>query len=475
MRTEPSSPFSPTHAAGMTKILVVDNEANILSVLSTLLKAEGFDVVATREGEKARDLMRSEHFDLMITDIRMKPVDGMQLLKIARMEAPTMAVIMLTAYGSVESAIEAMKLGAFDYVTKPFKIDEILITIQRALDYNKALTENMDLKAQLGARYEFDNIVAESEPMRQVCEMIERVAPTDQTVLISGESGTGKELVAKAIHMHSRRRERKFLAVNCAALPEALLESEMFGHVKGAFTGASSDKEGLFEACNGGTIMLDEIGSMPLSIQGKLLRVLQEKEVRRVGSNQNVMVDARVLAATNSNLEDDIKAGLFREDLFYRLSVIPILVRPLRERRDDILPLVFHFIREEMPEAQNLPTVEPEVCDILSRYNWPGNVRELDNCVKHALTFAKNNKITPQVLPPKIVNESMTGGAAETMESFGDDGVWAPLKSFLRDKEQAYIEHVLSRVEGNKEKAAAALKISLATLYRKLPRLNKED
>tara|TARA_B100000809_G_scaffold243232_1_gene268048 strand:- start:1280 stop:2659 length:1380 start_codon:yes stop_codon:yes gene_type:complete len=459
----------------MTRVLIVDNEPSILSVLSTLLKAEGFDVMATREGKKAQDTIRAEHFDLMITDIRMQPVDGMQLLKTARMEAPTMAVIMLTAYGSVESAIEAMKLGAFDYVAKPFKVDEILITIQRALDYNKALTENMDLKAQLGARYEFDNIVAESEAMRQVCEMIERVAPTDQTVLINGESGTGKELVAKAIHMHSRRRESKFLAVNCAALPEALLESEMFGHVKGAFTGASSDKEGLFESCEGGTIMLDEIGSMPLSIQGKLLRVLQEKEVRRVGSNKNVAVNARVLAATNSHLEDDIKAGTFREDLFYRLSVIPILVRPLRERRDDILPLVYHFIREEMPDVQDLPTVEPEVCDILSRYDWPGNVRELDNCVKHALTFAKNSKITPQDLPPRIVNASVTGASAESMESFGRDGSWAPLKSFLRDKEQAYIEHVLARVDGNKERAATALKISLATLYRKLPDLNKDD
>ena len=275
--------------------------------------------------------------------------------------------------------------------------------------------------------------------------------------------------------MHSRRRESKFLAVNCAALPEALLESEMFGHVKGAFTGASSDKEGLFESCEGGTIRLDEIRSMPLSIQGKLLRVLQEKEVRRVGSNKNVAVNARVLAATNSHLEDDIKAGTFREDLFYRLSVIPILVRPLRERRDDILPLVYHFIREEMPDVQDLPTVEPEVCDILSRYDWPGNVRELDNCVKHALTFAKNSKITPQDLPPRIVNASVTGASAESMESFGRDGSWAPLKSFLRDKEQAYIEHVLARVDGNKERAATALKISLATLYRKLPDLNKDD
>jgi len=302
----------------MARLLLVDNEAGILSVLSTLLKAENHDVVPTREGAKAAELIKTEEFDLLISDIRMSPVDGMELLRIARAERPAMAVIMLTGYGTVETAIEALKLGAFDYVTKPFKVDELLITVQRALEYSRALTENIDLRAQLGSRYRFENIVAESAAMRNVCEMVERVAPTDATVLIYGGSGTGKELVAKAIHAHSRRANNKFLAVNCAALPEPLLESEMFGHVKGAFTGASTSKEGLFEAANGGTIFLDEIGSMPLSIQGKLLRVLQEKEVRRVGSNENIPVDARVLAATNTRLEQLLEQGKFREDLYYR-------------------------------------------------------------------------------------------------------------------------------------------------------------
>ena len=268
----------------MARILLIDDEPSILSVLSTLLKAEGYEVEPVQGGEAAKELIRSGEFDLMLSDIRMSPINGMELLKVARNLTPGLTTIMLTAYGSVETAIEALKLGAFDYVTKPFKVDELLITVQRALEYSQALTENADLKRQLGSRYHIENIIAESHAMQNVCEMIQRVAPSDTTVLIYGESGTGKELVAQAVHAYSRRSKGKFLAVNCAALPEALLESEMFGHVKGAFTGAVSNKEGLFEAANSGTIFLDEVGAMPLSIQGKLLRVLQEKEVRRVGS-----------------------------------------------------------------------------------------------------------------------------------------------------------------------------------------------
>ena len=281
----------------------------------------------------------------MICDIRMSPIDGMQLLRQARREQPSMDVIMLTAYGSVETAVEAMKEGAFDYVTKPFKVDELLMTVKRALERGNLIAENTTLKARLDARYRFENIVAESPAMRTVCEMIERVAPTDTTVLIHGESGTGKELVAKAIHAHSLRKTKPFVPINCAALPEPLLESEMFGHVKGAFTGATNNKEGLFETASGGTIFLDEIGSMPLNLQGKLLRVLQEREIRTVGGTKTVPVDCRVLAATNDRLEEQIQQGEFREDLYYRLSVIPIEIRPLRERREDILPLVYHVMR----------------------------------------------------------------------------------------------------------------------------------
>lgn len=455
----------------MARILLVDDEASILSVLSTLLKAEGHEVIPVLGGEKAQDTIRTQDFDLMISDIRMSPVDGMQLLKLIHREKPAVAVIMITAYGSVETAVEAMKEGAFDYVTKPFKVDELLITVQRALEYRNAIAENVNLKAQLESRYQFENIIAESPAMRKVCEMIERVAPTDTTVLILGDSGTGKELVAKAIHAHSLRKTKCFLPINCAAMPEPLLESEMFGHVKGAFTGASSNKEGLFEAAGGGTIFLDEIGAMPMSIQSKLLRVLQEREIRKVGGTETVPVDVRVLAATNDRLEQLIEEGKFREDLYYRLSVIPIEIKPLRERVEDILPLVYHTMRQELGPGKDLPGIDPEVQIILERYSWPGNVRELENAIRHAMTFTKpGEKITKDVLPAKIVNSVDTeslqiaqpGAKAESYRG-------KSLKGFLRAKEKEYLSQVLQHMEGDKEKAAKALKISLATLYRKLP------
>jgi transcriptional regulator with PAS, ATPase and Fis domain len=300
--------------------------------------------------------------------------------------------------------------------------------------------------------------------------MIKRVAPADTTVLITGESGTGKELVAKAIHSYSRRKDKKFVAVNCAALPEPLLESEMFGHMKGAFTGASANKEGLFETANGGTLFLDEISSMPMSIQGKLLRVLQEKEIRRVGGNNDIAVDARVIAATNTSLETMIQKGLFREDLFYRLSVIPIEIKPLRDRQEDILPLVYHVLSKEAGDGE-VPKLMPEVKDMLEKYLWPGNVRELENAIKHAVTFAQSGRITADVLPPRILNQ--VGAVQTPVHVEGDPALAAyrnkSLKAFLREREKEYLDKVLSISQGDKEKAAKALKISLATLYRKLP------
>ncbi|MBU4201278.1 MAG: sigma-54 dependent transcriptional regulator [Kiritimatiellae bacterium] len=450
----------------MAKILLVDDEPSILSVLSVLLKAEGYEVVPVDGGKKAVELIKSTPFDLMISDIRMRPIDGMALLKLAREQQPSMSVLMVTGYGSVETAVEALKDGAFDYITKPFRVDELLITVQRALEYNKALTENVHLKAELVSRYRFENIIAESPAMRNVCEMIERVAPTDATVLIYGESGTGKELVAKAIHAYSNRKAKNFLPLNCAALPEALLESELFGHVKGAFTGASSDKEGLFEVANGGTILLDEISSMPLNIQAKLLRVLQDKEIRRVGGNSSIAVDVRVLAATNSRLETLIEKGAFREDLYYRLSVIPLEIKPLRERAEDILPFIYHFLRRELgTEKKELPTIDPDVIQILEHYSWPGNVRELENAIKHAFTFAKDNLIKVDCLPAKIIANVQ----ANEIPIHRDDMRGKSLKAFLRIKEKEYLSFILKNSDGDKQKAAKSLKISLATLYRKLP------
>jgi DNA-binding NtrC family response regulator len=454
----------------MSRIILVDDEPSILSVLTTLLKAEGHEVLSSRGGEGAKELIRTEPFDLMITDIRMSPVDGLQLLRQARRERPGCAVIMLTAYGSVETAVEAMKEGAFDYITKPFRVDELLITVKHALEFINIMAENVSLKAQLESRYRFENIVAESPAMRTVCEMIERVAPTDTTVLILGESGTGKELVAKAIHAHSQRKTKAFVPINCAAMPEPLLESELFGHVKGAFTGATSNKDGLFEVADGGTIFLDEIGAMPLNLQGKLLRVLQEREIRRVGGTQTSSVDVRVLAATNDNLEQQIRKGAFREDLFYRLSVIPIEIKPLRQRREDIMPLVFHLMRSTMGPNGDLPELEPEAQLILERYNWPGNVRELENAVRHAMTFGSHGRITKNELPARIIEAmSIEGGSAPSPVDAIEEYRGKSLKAFLRNKEKEYLQMVLDLMDGDKEKASKALKISLATLYRKLP------
>ena len=456
----------------MARILLVDDEPSILSVLSTLMKAEGHEPVSARGGDKAREILLTDSFDLMISDIRMTPVDGMELLRLARRDRPGMAVIMLTAYGSVETAVEAMKEGAFDYVTKPFKVDELLITVQRSLEYTRMRDENEDLRKQLDTRYGFENIVAESPAMRKVCDMVRRVAPTDATVLILGESGTGKELVAKAIHANSARKGRKFLPINCAALPEPLLESEMFGHMKGAFTGATTNKEGLFESADGGTIFLDEIGTMPAGIQAKLLRVLQDHQVRRVGSNESVSVNVRVIAATNDRLEKLIQQQKFREDLYYRLSVIPIEIAPLRERREDIMPMVQHFIRRELREGSVLPRLDSDAELILERYPWPGNVRELENAIRHALTFAQNDLITPESLPAKVL---ASAAVPLPSASLNPDEVNAKsLKGFLRQKEREFLGQVLASFGGDKEKAAKALKVSLATLYRKLPEQTDE-
>lgn len=452
----------------MSRILLVDDEPSILSVLSTLLKAEGYDVVPIGDPTQAMDRLEKEDFDLLITDIRMTPITGMDLLRHAHEKKPMMSVLIMTAFGSVDTAVEALKMGAFDYITKPFKVDELLITVQRALEYHRTVQENVDLKTRLGAKYKFENIVAESDSMRRVCEMIERVAPTDTTVLITGESGTGKELVAKAIHAHSRRKDRKFLAINCAALPETLLESEMFGYVKGAFTGATANKEGLFEAAQGGTLFLDEIGSMPLSLQGKFLRALQEKEVRRVGGNETIPVDVRVLAATNVPLEELMTKGQFREDLYYRISVINITLKPLRERPEDIFPLINYIIQREYGD-RTPPAITPEARQILEAYHWPGNVRELENAIKHALTFSTENKIIKEVLPARIVNSVQHQQLGQSSFSPLDQYKGKSLKAFLREKEKEYLQFVLSQTQGDKEKAAKELKISLATLYRKLP------
>jgi two-component system, NtrC family, response regulator PilR len=451
----------------MARILLVDDEASILTVLCTLLKGEGYEVVPVQGGDKARSVLTSGEFDLLISDIRMTPVDGMQLLRLAHEECPRLPVVMLTAYGSVETAIEALKLGAFDYVTKPFRVDELLITVKRALEFNTTLAENEEMKIQLGPRYRLENLVGESMAMQNVCEMTKRVAPTNTPVLILGEAGSGKEAVARAIHALSRRRDRPFLVVNCAALQDTFLESEMFGHVRGAFPDATSTKQGAFELASGGTILLDEIGVMSLGLQGKLLRSLQEKEIRKIGSAESTAIDVRILAATSIRLESLIEHGKFREDLYYRLSVIPIEVRPVRERREDILPLFQHMLQRELGPERPIPTIDGKTCTVLQAYKWPGNVREVEAVAKHAAALAKDNRITLAALPPQIATTPLPSGLGQ--EAQANPHRAKSLKAFLRSKEKEYLRQVLEMKEGNKEDAAKTLKISLATLYRKLP------
>ena len=447
------------------KILVVDDELSIVEVLKALLKREGYSVTTASDGEEAMEALRKEKFDLMISDIRMRPMDGITLLHKAREMQQHLAVIMMTAYAAVETAVEAMKKGAFDYICKPFKIDELKLTVKRALSYEHALAENEELKKNLQDKYHFQNLVGDSEPMQAVYAMIEKVARTESTVLILGESGTGKELVAKALHFASRRSDKPFVAVNCAALPETLLESELFGYVKGAFTGANKFKKGLFESADGGTILLDEIGSIPMPMQLTLLRVLQEREFRPVGGTDSVPVDVRIFAATNERLEDKIKAGEFREDLYYRLSVIPIELPPLRERLSDVPLLVNHFLKVLEEREKRRITVDGRALRALQSYPWPGNVRELENVISRAGALCDDNKIKIEDLPDKI-REAAKGKGEQIEDEFAQFR-GASLKAFLRAKERDYIQYVLDQYDGNKEEAAKALGVSLATFYRK--------
>jgi DNA-binding NtrC family response regulator len=456
------------------KILLVDDEPRILSLLHSVLRVEGVESVSAKDGPTAVALLRQQKFDLLITDIRMSPMDGMELFRVARAESPDLPVILLTAYGSVETAIEAMKKGAFDYLTKPFKVDELILTVRRALEYSEIKAERDELRETLVTQCKFDVVVAESQPMKRVCEQVRRVAPTDATVLLTGESGTGKEVLARAIHNNSRRRDKPWIAVNCAALPEALLESEMFGYVKGSFTGANTDRKGLFEAADGGTLFLDEISSMPISLQGKLLRVLQEREMRPVGGTATIAVNVRVLAASNVNLEEKVKEGSFRQDLYYRLAVIAIDIAPLRDRTEDVLPLVQFFLRKETPAGTACPRISREAADAMMRCPWPGNVRELENAIKHAMAFVQNDEITLETLPTRVAAYALpetseatdaTGAAPDAIEQYRN----VSLRAFLRQKEKEYLEQVIARAHGDKEKAAKTLQISLATLYRKMP------
>lgn len=487
----------------MARVMLVDDEVTMVQMVAELLRADGHEVFPFNNGPAALEAIETHLPELVITDLYLDrtKAHGLEILKKARSLNPPAVVIMITAFGSIETAVEAMKRGAFDYLEKPFKLDELKLCIQRALSYSDAVAENVYLRKQIKKKYQFSQIVGASTKMQEVFKMIERVADTDCTILILGESGTGKELVAKALHYNSRRQFAPFIPINCSALPENLLESELFGHRKGAFTGAISDKDGLFQEANGGTIFLDEIGSMSPLLQSRLLRVLQEKEVRRVGDNVPVYVDVRVLAATNEPLEKKIKEGKFREDLYYRLNVIPINLPSLRERRDDIPLLAGHFLRNKVYPRTGQPfQVTRQTMEVLAAHEWPGNVRELENAIERACALAESNVLQVADLPPILhkyaaeasmdtVIETREGAPPQSLVVLSDalypigrapaqtvklDGDSAPaqpitaLKMFIREQEINYLNRVLAQTGGDKEKAADLLGISLATLYRKL-------
>ena len=384
-------------------MLVVDDEQSMRELLGIMLGQVGYAVTLADGGEPAVQALKTDDFDLVITDLRMRKVDGLAVLRAAKDHSPRTVVLVVTAFASTETAVEAMKLGAYDYVTKPFKLDELRLTIANALERKRLQDENRELKRQLRREHGFEGFIGKSPRLLEVFETIRKTADSGSTVMITGESGTGKELVARAVHLESARRARPFVSVNCGAIPETLMESELFGHVKGAFTGAVASTEGLFAAADGGTLFLDEITEIPHSIQVKLLRATQEREIRRVGDTRDVKVDVRLIAASNRDLSKAVADGVLREDLYYRLNVIPIHMPPLRERLEDIPLLVAHFVaRVTKDVGKSVKGISPESLAILERYHWPGNIRELENIVERAIVLGSGDFLSPESLPAQL-------------------------------------------------------------------------
>ena len=387
-------------------IVIADDEANIRRVLEAIFTKEGYDVLIAENGKAALGLVsENPDVDVVISDLIMPDMSGVDVLEAVKQINPSISVLMITAHGTIKSAVDAMRLGAFDYITKPFDMDEIKVVVKKALERNQLIDENRELRQQLKTRYRFDNIVGNSGKMQDVYRLVERVADSRATVLIRGESGTGKELIARALHYNSGRANKSFVPVACIALAETILESELFGHEKGAFTGAIGTKVGRFEAADGGTLFLDEIGDIPGTVQMKLLRVIQEREFERVGGLKPIKVDVRLVTATNQDLEKAVKENKFREDLYYRLQVVQINLPPLREKREDIPPLVEHFINMYARDnGKAIKFAGPEALELMTAYNWPGNVRELENTIERAIVLADTNAqlITPDLLPMSV-------------------------------------------------------------------------
>ena len=441
----------------MAAILLVDDEPSARATMALLLRKRAHRVIEAADVAAATKALADTAFEVVVTDLRMPDGDGLDVLRAAKAHCPEADVILLTAYAGWESAKEAMQLGAYDYFEKGREPDELLHRIERAVEDKALRRENENLRAQVRERFGLPGLIASSAEMAQVLDLVGRVAPTDATVLIRGESGTGKEIIAKALHHASQRAEGRFVAINCGALPEPLLESEIFGHVKGAFTGAGSNKKGLFEEAHGGTLFLDEIGEMTPGLQVKLLRALQSGEVRPVGSTQVITVDARVVAATNRDLEPMIRQGMFREDLFYRLSVIPIVLPPLRERREDIPLLAEHFLARFARRQGRVLRLSAGATERLLRYGWPGNVRELENAMERLAILASHETIEPGDLPPHV-GAGLALGQAPGLAA----------EQTLAEAERAHIIQILERYGWNHSRAAEVLGIGRTTLWRKL-------
>ncbi len=443
----------------MPKILVVDDQRNMRTTLAMMLRGAGYEVDEASDGQEGADLGARGAYDVVLTDLRMGGVDGIGVLRAVKESQSMTEVIVMTAYGTIESAVEAMRLGAFDYIQKPFTEQELLVKVERAHNNRRLASEVQLLASEFKERYRFENIAGRSQAIRDVLGRIVKVAPTDATVLITGESGTGKELVAKAIHANSRRAHRPFVPVNCAAISETLLESELFGHARGAFTGAVSARKGLFEEADGGTFFFDEIAETPLTFQAKLLRAIQENEIRRVGENKPIRVDVRIIAATNQELLSAVAEKRFRQDLYYRLNVARFVLPPLRERREDIPVLLEFFLEKYNRKMNSRSRFGDGVVEAMCQYDFPGNIRELENMVEQAVALSGGGVITvDDVLPATLVPKRPTGGGRT-------------LADVVDAAERQAIEAALRDCDGSRERAAEMLGISATTLWRKMTRL----
>jgi DNA-binding NtrC family response regulator len=451
------------------QLLFVDDEAALRSLTAERLGERGFEVVEADSGEKALQLLEQCAFDVIITDLRLPGVDGATVIEAAVERYPGIVGIVITGYGTVKDAVDAIKKGASDFIAKPFQFDELMHVLQKALEQRRLRSENAYLRSQLEEKYQFGGILGHSRPMRQLFQLLETVAPSASTILITGETGTGKEVVARAIHHNSPRRAHRFVALNCSAIPETLLEAELFGHVRGAFTGAVGARQGRFEQAHKGTLFLDEVGTMSAALQMKLLRALQEREFERVGDSQTIKVDVRVIAATNSDLARMVSDGTFREDLYYRLNVIPIEIPPLRERRDDIPPLVRHFLDRFAPgKAMH---VSQGAMRLMMAHQWPGNVRQLENAIERAVALsAGRQEIDVSDLPPEM--QATPQPTLAPFVEFPDEGLDLP--EYLSSIERNLIRHSLERTGGNRNRAAELLRIKRTTLVEKLKRLGPD-